>query len=390
MLQRIVTTACVVLAAVSCLALLLTWQSLASWQTNSERQAREQRELFEKLLAQSREQSQANVDSLRELQALAAGNRQPSEWNPVELRFVAGTEDGPPVEGVSVYMTMIGDDVKIPPLRGVSDSQGMVRFKQVHYGTYSLQVGSPNKERTEEQFVLQPGEAPTHTVVCPDRPPEPTLLSVRVDWPEELKERGLWLAFPEQFVARQVNQRHWKSNARLFSDNAGSDYALIDPNGLAHSTGMRDFRVQSGGSFLRDVGDRRHVPQSMSTAVLAKLLTESPAPILWPDPTYMIHYRLWVLLPALDEQLEARILSQLRGREPKVFLAMEQASADWGYRIEQGVDGAPGTLWLTPTPEAVELVKQGLAEFDAVMAGDAEDQGDSGAEAATDAPAAGE
>jgi len=389
MLQRIVTTACVVLAAVSCLALLLTWQSLTSWQTNSERQAREQRELFEKLLEQSDKQAQANADSLRELQALAAGHMGPVEWNPVELRFVAGAVDGPPVEGMSVYMTMTGDEVKIPPLRGVSDIQGIVRFKQVHYGTYSLQVGSPTKERMEEQFVLQPGESPTHTVVCPSRP-EPTILAVRVVWPEELNERGLWLAFHEQAVVRPLNDRFWKSNSHLFSNDTPSSYVLVEPNGLAHSIGQRDFTVQSGGSYWRTADNRTRGRSSPSTAVLAQPLTESPTTILWPDPTYIIYQKVSVLLPALDEHLEKRMRGIMGERGSKAFLAMQLTLADWDYRIEQGVDGAPGTLWLTPTPEAIELVKQGLAEFDALMAGDAEEQGDAGAEAAADAPTAAE
>ena len=377
MLQRIVTTACVVLAAVSCLALLLTWQSLtrqqdllASWQTTSETQAREQRELFEKLLAQSEKQAQANADSLRELQALAAGNQEPSEWNPIELRFVAGTEDGPPVEGVRVYMSLNETESRIPALQGTSDEQGVVRFKQVHYGTYSLQVGTPDRESLRETFVLQPGERPTRTIVCPT-PPQAAQLGVRVAWPEDLEARGLWIQFDNQFVVRPVNDQHWRGSSSLLSDDGYRSTVLIEPSGLAHAT----------PHFSIDPYNGRNRRNRLSTARLDEPLIDPSNTLLWPDEEYVVN-NLLVLLPVADESLTQRHRQPMEEGRSRLFLAVQQCPTDWGYRIEAGVDGAPGMLWLTPTPEAVETVKERLAEFDAMVA-DA-DEGEVGIERAAE------
>ncbi len=167
MTQRILIAACVAMAIVACVALALGWQSMrhqqdmiASWQETSASQLREQKEHFERLLAQS------------------AKTQAPSDWNPVEFRLVSGTADGPPVAGVRLYMTIETKDSDIPPRNAVSDERGIVRFERIRYGIYNVRVTAPSGEYTYFQITLQPGEGLTKSVVCPYPPSEPTSVNV--------------------------------------------------------------------------------------------------------------------------------------------------------------------------------------------------------------------
>jgi hypothetical protein len=46
------------------------------------------------------------------------------------------------------------------------------------------------------------------------------------------------------------------------------------------------------------------------------------------------------------------------------FYGFRLSVTDWSYRIERGTDDKPGTLWLTPTDEAVKTVRAALVEID--------------------------
>jgi len=365
MLQRIVTTACVVLAAVSCLALLLAWQSLtrqqdllASWQTNSETQAREQRELFEKLLAQSDKQAQANADSLRELQGLAAAGQAPVEWNPVEFRFVAGAEDGPPLAGINVTMTINNSQESgIPPMRGTSDERGMVQFKRAHFGTYNLELKCPSGESRTDELILLPGENTSIAIVCPDPPAKAVPLNIRAEWPDEFAGRGLCFYFSQDVVRRRVDGQLWYwLDGSMLQDNSARQ-VLVDEKGDA-------FGVQT-----------RLTPESQLTAY-TRTTNAEPTPILWPGMHFTLD-ELCVLLPApLDLQSQNSQADSL-----EKWYCMQVLSADWGYRLEPGADGAPGTLWLTPTPEAIERIKQYLVTLDVIIARELKEESDAAVEA---------
>jgi hypothetical protein len=103
-------------------------------------------------------------------------------------------------------------------------------------------------------------------------------------------------------------------------------------------------------------------------------LTALPEGINWPGNEYRIE-SLQVLIPddpltsleeltkaAAPEVRDGRGRGGLESRRGQ-FNAIDFKSADWSYRIERGSAGKPGTLWLTPTPEALEKARTAVAEI---------------------------
>jgi hypothetical protein len=84
----------------------------------------------------------------------------------------------------------------------------------------------------------------------------------------------------------------------------------------------------------------------------------------WPGDGYVIG-TLEVLLAqdgvAAPDDLPTNVQ---QAKEMAVFHGITLNSADWSYRIEPGAADKPGTLWLTPTADAIEKVRAALAEID--------------------------
>jgi hypothetical protein len=85
----------------------------------------------------------------------------------------------------------------------------------------------------------------------------------------------------------------------------------------------------------------------------------------WPGSQYVIR-RLEVLIPtprisSIEELPQA---SERPVSIRQFFYGIDLPAADWSYRIEPGTEDKPGTLWLTPTAEAVEKVRAALAEIE--------------------------
>jgi hypothetical protein len=343
--QRILAATCVLMAVISCVALGLAWASLnrqedliATWQSTSETQMRDQQKLFERLLAESQK------------------SKTPSDWNPVELRFVKGKEGGPPADGINVNMSIEANETGIPPMSGVSNKEGIVRFERVRYGTYHFSVRNSAKERFATSFTLQPGEGLSRTVVCPEPPTEPAQLTVRADWTDSLKDKPLWLSFDPDDVYRQVAEERWQ--ASLPWRSMVYRKLLIAPDGaLVASRPFLGREVSS--TSLRQA----YVFPEMGRNSIYNELKEG---IQWPGKDYVIG-AVEVLIPAppisSPEQLPQPYDGRPRGNR-QTFHAIRLQGTDWTYRIERGSAGKPGTLWLTPTREAQEKVRAAVAEFD--------------------------
>ena len=337
--------------ACSCLALGLAWASLtrqqdmiAAWQ--------EQQKMFERLLAES-QKTQA-----------------PSEWNPVEFRFVKGKEDGPPTAGVKVSMSIQAKDTGIPPMEAVSDERGIVRFERVRYGTYEVWIKNTVNEFVLLNLALQPGQSLTRTMVCPATPPVPTNVTVHIAWPTELAEEPIWCRFRQNAVCRPVSGTKWFLSHNLSETNCGG--LILAPNGDV---------IPDCGSVLSDTGPGRSKSIRAYTAYNrgANSLSEALRAIEWPGKDYRI-IDIEVLisrdhLHSADDwakQLPSEVDRKVYGRSPTprlrtgngYFNGVTLNSADWSYRIEPGTGDEPGTLWLTPTADAVEKVRAALAEVD--------------------------
>jgi hypothetical protein len=370
MTQRILIAACLLMAVVTCVALGFAWQSLrhqesmiASWQETSASQLREQKEYFERLLSQS------------------AKNQPPSDWNPVEFRFVSGTPDGPPVPGVEVDLSINDRESGIPQMNAKSDARGVVRFERVRYGTYSINLRAPTQETTHSFLSLQPGEGLTRTFVCPPSTPEPAKVKPRIVWPDDLANRAIWFRFHKRDVYRPAEKQRWHARKHLLETSTDLPFSgdlepLIEPNGTVHAMLFRDGMTLSSRAFGRGKQTEskpRSILWSLPTVDFRENnldRTEHPDTIDWPGKEYVIQ-RLELLVSNAGvvnwEQLN-ELPDRPDTRSQKRFYVVALESADWGYRIEPGTDGAPGTLWLTPTDAAVETVRKTLTELDQALA----------------------
>jgi hypothetical protein len=385
MSQRILVGLCVLMAVVSCVALGLAWASLsrqqdliATWQSTSQSQMEEQRQLFERLLAQSEKSIAASAQS-----------KAPSDWNPVEFRFVSGKEDGPPAAGIKVDVSIQASETGIPPMQGTSNEKGVVRFERVRYGRYTVNVHNTAGESLLTRFTLQPGESLTRTIICPDPPTVPAKVTARIAWPEDLREISLWFRF-EGNVKRIVAEREWFPPAALIPRESEEGYPpgrelFVSPTGEMVAAYRLLSGVRGGGGRSRGRGGRGLGARSTDLAEVRDVLPnfsagqgidpiKELATIDWPGSDYRIP-SVEVLRPdgvlTSVEQLRAVVVESRTGGVPpprsgfaRSFNSITLPSADWAYRVEPGESDNPGTLVLTPTQEAIEKLRAALAEID--------------------------
>ena len=357
--QRILVAVCVLMAVISAVAFGLAWASLtrqqdmiAAWQ--------EQQKMFERLLAES-QKTQA-----------------PSEWNPVELRFVKGKEDGPAAIGIKVSMSIQAKDTGIPPMEAVSDERGIVRFERVRYGTYEVWIKNTVNEFVLLNLAVQPGQSLTRTFVCPGTPPAPTKVTVHIAWPTELAKEPIWCRFRQNAVCRPVTGTTWLFSHHMVESNSGQ--LMISPNGEVMTGDNLERPYERGQSMPKG-------PYRLSTAYIymgegnsrRADIENASSTIEWPGDDYRItdmevlvpHEKLFSVI-ALAKQTPSQIDRGAYGRSSitrqraliRHFNGITLKSGDWSYRIEPGKDDNPGTLWLTPTADAIEKVRAALAEIE--------------------------
>jgi hypothetical protein len=158
---------------------------------------------------------------------------------------------------------------------------------------------------------------------------------------------------------------------------------LIEPEGTvlaAPFTEAHRFSDQFGRFGDQLVGGGRSSIVDLSLPVVSwdsfADIESFPNGMAWPKKDYVIG-QLEVLVPAreissADELRKAVGEKSSRGRSSRTirnyvdgryFSVVKLASDDWSYRIEPGMADRPGTLWLTPTDEAIEKVRSALAEI---------------------------
>jgi hypothetical protein len=152
---------------------------------------------------QNRDANGAILDKLSFL-ATQQQQHQSLDWNPMKVRLVTGSEEGPPAVGVKARLDGAvsggfgGGAVKntsssmMPMLEEVSDADGYVDFGLVRYGTYHLSLVCPWQESGSISLTVRPGQTFSKTIVCPTEP-EKVNLALQIDMPEDLKQRELWV-----------------------------------------------------------------------------------------------------------------------------------------------------------------------------------------------------
>ncbi len=375
MTQRILTGVCILLAVLTCAALAFAWVSvnrqhdlIVELQMTSQTQLEQQQKQFEHLLADSQK------------------SNAPSDWNPVELRFVKGKKDGPPAEGIKVVMSITAQGTGIPPVEATSNKQGVVRFERVRYGGYKLEFRNSANERYTFSTAIQPGESRTETILCPEVPTEPAQLTSRIIWPEDLAKRPLWFQIEPESVYRPVGGSRWRPPPIMIEED-GSYYppvynALFAPNAETARANQNVFGSASRRLRPEPNHWERHVVMHRSgrrgIGTERELFPKMPQGMRWPGSDYRID-KLEVFLSELPmaslEELnnppaEPETVASGRGRFTSsllrrlYFYGIPVNSANWSYRIEPGTPEKPGTLWLTPTAEEIEKVRNALAEID--------------------------
>lgn len=186
-------------------------QMLADNRASAEKlvaQAEAGTKLAQQGLTEARAAQQDLMTRLKQLETKAA---EPADWNPAEIQLVLGTEDGPPAAGFEVRMTIEADGAGVPPLNGKSDAQGAIRFERVRYGVYTLTCIAPWGERSVRSVSLQPGEAFREKIVCPPQAPEVYSGLVRLELPDDLRDRPLYFSLNLGMAFRRFGDGRWST-----------------------------------------------------------------------------------------------------------------------------------------------------------------------------------
>ena len=141
---------------------------------------------------------EVNAAILAKLETLAAGPEQEAdslEWTELTVRCVNETEDGPPAVGFKVLLQgKIFNASELAIASGTTDAQGIAHFGPIRPGGYQVSVDAPWGIRSSRGVSLFPGSERTETFVCPEGPRDTVDVELAVDWPADLKEKGLGLA----------------------------------------------------------------------------------------------------------------------------------------------------------------------------------------------------
>ncbi len=416
MSQRLMLAASVVMAVACCAMFVLIKQSvdaqqaffgqqqqttqalLLQFQEDADQAARERQTQFEQLLAQSQqasrdlatqaahsaEMAEQSLTESRAAQAKLAErlasieDRQqgPSDWNPVELKLVQGTENGPPAAGFTATLRMTTSETGIPPVNGASNENGIVRFDRVRYGVYELRLTSPWKEYYGQSISIQPGESYSATIVCPPAAPELQKVTVSVDWPDDLAQRPIWMSLSSESAFREFGGVSWSARVPRFGSLGNRGRGEFGPSSgdiLVSSTGEFHCRMPFGGSsfgasspFGGNQLEQLRARLFRDTLVEKRDGDQASILLRWPGRDYQVpgiefyvlssprdHQRIAAGEPLPDDASIARV--------PGADLGAEAVK----LRIE---DGPPARLIVVPTEAAVTAMRSAFALIDQAVA----------------------
>jgi hypothetical protein len=241
------------------------------------------------VLEQNRTVNAAILQSLQNVSAPAAELKS-LEWNPVKVRDVSGKPGGPPMQGirVSLWGDIVGTvkDGAGSSVVMTTDKNGLADFGLVRPGYFRLTTTSPWSETMTQKLTVRPGTTEPYEIVCPAASRKEADVTVSVDWPDELKDKTLWLVADFSLDARQVNQEYWSrpltgASMVATSENLGTGYSgghslFLSPDGKQTLLPTDHMRHQIDNPFQLE--RQRLVLSSGQSVELKGLLS-------WPEGT---------------------------------------------------------------------------------------------------------
>jgi hypothetical protein len=194
MTQRILVACCVLLVLVSLGLVGVFWMQTVQLR----RMAMEQRAMAAERLHEAQQAQEKMLKQLQELSRSVARSQTP-DWIPVKFKLTQETADGPPAVGVKANLGKGNGGAKKPDsIERESDPQGIVDFGVVQPGDWEFLLTRPMADQTQWRTLGKlnalPGTTIEKTVVCPPLPEERMPISVRIDWPSDLKSKELYVA----------------------------------------------------------------------------------------------------------------------------------------------------------------------------------------------------
>jgi hypothetical protein len=141
----------------------------------------------------------------------------------------------------------------------VTGPDGIADFGLVRPGQYLVNAETPTGEAMGDTtsfgmgffeinghlITLPPGQSLTQELVCPS-PPQEAEISLAIDWPEEIRERPLWVVCEFTRHPREAGGHKWASSTNP------PQFAVVDSAGAWMSPDMRGFGkgIASADSFF--------------------------------------------------------------------------------------------------------------------------------------------
>jgi len=178
------------------------------------RQVSDANQAMQEQMAQNREANAALLDKLATLASRSPASQEPPrsmEWNPVKIRLVKDVAGGAPAEGFSVELQgYLLDTAKEIQINRTTGTNGIAEMGLVRPGQHKLNVYTPwNESRSETTLTVLPGREMIEEIVCPGSQTPKASTSFTVEWPDELRDQGLWLIARVQRLSREVSGQNW-------------------------------------------------------------------------------------------------------------------------------------------------------------------------------------
>jgi hypothetical protein len=161
-----------------------------------------------------REGREVNAIIVNKLNALSppAAAEAPKSMDeiPLKVQLVLDTKDGPPAEGYSVqFRGNVPWQEKYGTLDKKTGSDGVADFGVVRPGQHTIVVITPWEERQTRRITVLPAREYTEKIVCPSKPLEEVEIAFSVDWPDDLRGKGLWVVCDFRRSDRQLDSGTW-------------------------------------------------------------------------------------------------------------------------------------------------------------------------------------
>lgn len=157
----------------------------------------------------------------------------PMEWVPVRFKLVLDGTEGQPAQNFRA--TLLGNifSNEQTTVELASGNDGIVNFNYLKPGPYRMTFESPWNEMHDEYLVVMPGTPIDKTIVCPSKPIDDVAMQFEIEWPDDLLDEDLRLAWHVRVPPRRIGGFSW-NQATPSQPNIHSEYwLLLQPTGEA-------------------------------------------------------------------------------------------------------------------------------------------------------------